>query len=154
MKERRTILQDPVQEIDKFYENIMCNRDTKKYIKIRLRDKKEDENMAIYKYECFHTEILTWLKPFVSKTFYNSLLHYQNELCYDKMGKKLKFIIHDYEDKIYYISGVIHLEKDMTTCLITVTFTHFSMKLIPYFVKNKIINEIMDEIEAQITHKN
>ena len=154
MMHRRILLQNKIENVDDFYKNIMRNRDMNKYIKIRLKDKKEDDETIVYIYECFHKEILIWIKPFVSKTFYNNLLHYMNELYYDKSIKKLKFIVHDYDNNIYNLNGIIILEDDLSSCLITITSMHFSMKFMPHFIKNKIINEIMDEIEGQITHKN
>lgn len=152
MTQRDVLLKEEVADADEFYKDILYNRDMTRYSKIRIRKKEEREDGIVFLYECFHKEILVWLKPFVSNTFYNHLLHYMNELEYDKVKKRIRFVVSDSENKIYSIQGYITIENHLL-CAIRITETHFSMRWIPNFVKNRIINEIMDEIENQI-HKN
>lgn len=142
----RRVKIDNIADVGSFYIKMVRNRNEIKYNKIIPIEEKDDDDILYVMYDCIYKDILNWLKPFLSRTFYENMMHHINECWYDKRLNKLKFRVHDFNNTIYDIQGEI--EYIDNECIIRLNPSY--KRIIPFLIKNRIINNIFDEIEQEI----
>lgn len=102
----------------------------------------------------YNDSVLSWLKYFVSADFYFGVLNFCSTLTIHKDSNTMNVQVHDIEDKYYSFLGLIKfeiLDDNGTRC--TIEIEKFQLKydsLLPNWVKNKMIQHIIHQLEEDI----
>jgi hypothetical protein len=103
---------------------------------------------------CYNDNILSWLKYFVSIDFYNGVLNFCSTLTLYKESNTINIKVHDIENKYYSFFGLIKFEiQSDNTTKCTIEIEKFQLKydsFLPNWVKNKIIQHIIDQLKEDI----
>jgi hypothetical protein len=102
----------------------------------------------------YNDNVLSWLKYFVSADFYFGVLNFCSTLTINKVLNNMSVEVHDIEDKYYSFLGLIKFEiQDDNGTKCTIEIEKFQLKydsMLPNWVKNKMIQHIIHQLEEDI----